>query len=104
MEVVLSGEGQGVSGCVGWQQGGAAVGRGLLGDQPQVGGPGKTDGHLCKDVRLVQWPRQCASSLLKREPGAEVEVGMESRCWEAQFSGGNQGGEGDLWSWVSWEH
>ena len=83
---------------------GPALGRGLLGDQPQVGGPGKTDGHLCKDMRLVWWPRQCTSSLLKREPGAEVEVGMESRCWEAQFSGGNQGGEGDLRSWVSREH
>lgn len=69
-----------------------------LGISPQLGGlERQTD--ICEAGSVAQAVHKVAS---QKRAGAEVKAGIESRCWEAQFGCGNQGG--DLWSWLSWEH
>ena len=54
------------------------------------------------DIREAGSVAQVDKVASQKRAGAEVKAGIESRCWEAQFGCGNQGG--DLWSWLSWEH
>ena len=68
-----------------------------LGISPQLGGLERR-----MDIREAGSVAQVDKVASQKRAGAEVKAGIESRCWEAQFGYGNQGG--DLWSWLSWEH